>query len=42
LLKFARSFPNQREVTVFGPHYVEEVSPHAMGRALAEWIGGMA
>ncbi len=40
LLKFARSFPNQKEVTVYGGHFVQEVSPHAMGRALAEWIEG--
>jgi len=38
LLKFALSFPNQKEVRVYGPHFVQEVSPHAIGRALAEWI----
>ncbi len=38
LLKFVRGLKNQREVTVFGSHYVQEISPHAIGRALAEWI----
>jgi haloalkane dehalogenase len=37
-LDFARTFPNQKEVQVFGGHYVQEVSPQAIGRALAEWI----
>jgi len=38
MLEFVRGFRNQREVTVFGSHYVQEISPHAIGRALAEWI----
>jgi len=38
MLEFVRSFSNQREVTVYGGHYVQEVSPDAIGRALAEWI----
>lgn len=37
-LTFVRSFKNQTEVTVYGPHFVQEVSPHAIGRALAKWI----
>ncbi|GAB4330136.1 MAG: haloalkane dehalogenase [Dehalococcoidia bacterium] len=36
-LEFARSFPNQREVTVRGVHFVQEDSPHEIGQALAEW-----
>lgn len=31
LLDFAMSLPNQRVVTVYGPHLVHEVSPHAIG-----------
>jgi len=42
LLEYVRSFNNQEEVTVFGSHYVQEVSPHAIGRALAEWISRLA
>ncbi|MBS0418048.1 MAG: haloalkane dehalogenase [Proteobacteria bacterium] len=38
LLKFVRTFPNQKEVTLYGSHYVQEISPDAYGRALAEWI----
>lgn len=38
LLEWVRGFSNQREVTVFGTHYVQEVSPHAIGRAVADWM----
>ncbi|MGJ8689758.1 MAG: haloalkane dehalogenase [Gammaproteobacteria bacterium] len=38
LLDYIRSFKNQKEVTVFGSHYVQEVSPDAIGRALSEWM----
>jgi len=37
-LALAQSFPNQQEVTVYGGHFVQEVSPDAIGRALAAWI----
>lgn len=37
-LTFVRGFRKQTEVTVFGPHWVQEVSPGAIGRALAKWI----
>jgi haloalkane dehalogenase len=37
-LKFVRGFRKQTEVTVYGPHWVQEVSPTAIGRALAKWI----
>jgi haloalkane dehalogenase len=37
-LEFVRGFTNQTEVTVYGPHFVQEVSPDAIGRAIAEWI----
>ncbi|MGE3841271.1 MAG: haloalkane dehalogenase [Vicinamibacterales bacterium] len=37
-LAFVRGFKNQREVTVYGPHFVQEVSPDAIGRALAAWL----
>lgn len=38
LLEYVRGFDNQREVMAYGGHYVQEVSPHAIGRALAEWL----
>lgn len=38
LLNYVRGFDNQQEVTVFGSHYVQETSPHAIGRAIAEWL----
>ena len=37
ILDHARTFPNQKEVTVEGLHYVHEDSPHEIGEALAEW-----
>ena len=37
-LEFYRSFKNQTEVGVFGGHYVQEISPHSIGRSLAGWI----
>ncbi len=40
-LEFVRAFRNQTEVSVYGPHFVQEVSPDAIGRALAEWISAM-
>jgi haloalkane dehalogenase len=35
--EFCRAWPNQREVTVAGSHFIQEDSPHEIGRALAEW-----
>ncbi len=35
---FARTWPNQREVTVAGSHYVQEDSPHEIGDALHEFL----
>jgi len=42
LLEFVRGFSNQKEVTVFGSHFVQEISPDAIGRALAEWMSSGA
>lgn len=38
VLAFVRGFKHQTEATVFGPHFVQEVSPDAIGRALEKWI----
>ena len=35
--EFCRQWPNQREVTVKGVHFIQEDSPHEIGRALADW-----
>jgi haloalkane dehalogenase len=36
--QFARTFPNQREVTVKGIHYLQEDSPNEIATALREFI----
>ncbi|MCV6584154.1 MAG: haloalkane dehalogenase [Marinibacterium sp.] len=35
---FVRSWPNLTEVTVPGIHYIQEDSPHDIGRAIADWL----
>ena len=35
--EFCRSWPKQTEVTVEGSHFIQEDSPEAIGRAIAEW-----
>lgn len=35
--EFCRSWPNQREVTVRGTHFIQEDSPAEVGSAIAEW-----
>lgn len=35
--EFARSWPNQREVTVPGLHFLQEDSPDQLGAAIASW-----
>lgn len=37
-LTFARSWPNQREVTVAGRHFIQEDSPDEIGSALREFV----
>jgi haloalkane dehalogenase len=36
--EFCRSFPNQSEVTVKGRHFLQEDSPHEIGRAVASFV----
>ena len=36
--EFARSWPNQREVTVAGRHFVQEDSPTEIGDAIHDWL----
>ena len=35
---FCRTWPNQTEVTVAGNHFIQEDSPHEIGRAIAAWL----
>lgn len=37
-LEFCRMWPNRREVTVAGNHFVQEDSPDEIGEAIAAWI----
>ncbi len=36
--EFARSLPNQTEVTVRGSHFIQEDSPEAIAAAIADWL----
>lgn len=36
--EFVRSWKNVTEVTVKGTHFIQEDSPHEIGRALREWV----
>lgn len=38
---FCRTWPNQVERTVRGGHFLQEDSPHEIGRALAQWVAGL-
>jgi haloalkane dehalogenase len=38
---FCRTWPNQKEVTVKGIHFLQEDSPHQIGNAVAEFLKGM-
>jgi len=35
--EYCRHWPNQREVTVKGVHFVQEDSPNEIGAAIADW-----
>ncbi|MEX2479542.1 MAG: haloalkane dehalogenase [Gammaproteobacteria bacterium] len=41
LREFARSWKNQREVTVEGLHFIQEDSPDAIASALVDWVAGL-
>ena len=36
--EFCRNWPNQKEITVPGSHFIQEDSPHEIGQAIAEWV----
>ena len=37
--EFCRTWPNQREITVRGLHFIQEDSPAEIGRAVADFVG---
>jgi haloalkane dehalogenase len=39
--EFVRTWPNQREITVPGIHFIQEDSPHEIGEAIADWLAGL-
>ena len=39
--QFCRTWPNQREVTIKGSHFVQEDSPHQIGEAIADFLAGL-
>ena len=39
--EFCRTWPNQREVTVRGLHFIQEDSPDEVGHTLAEWYASL-
>ena len=39
--EFCRAWPNQREVTVPGVHFIQEDSPAEIGQAIADWYGSI-
>jgi haloalkane dehalogenase len=36
--EFCRTWPAQTEVTVAGNHFIQEDSPHEIGRAISKWL----
>ena len=40
--EFCRSWPNQREITVKGSHFIQEDSPGEIGRAVADFVSHLA
>jgi haloalkane dehalogenase len=38
IVDFCRGWPNQKEVTVRGIHYLQEDSPEEIGHAVADWL----
>ena len=39
--EFCRAWPNQREVTVPGYHFIQEDSPAEIGQAIADWLAAL-
>ena len=39
--EYCRTWPQQKEVTVPGKHFIQEDSPSEIGQAIAEWLKGL-
>ena len=39
--EFCRQWPNQKEVTVKGLHFIQEDSPDEIGTALSSWYANL-
>jgi haloalkane dehalogenase len=39
--EFCRTWPNQKEVTVKGLHFIQEDSPGDIGHAISGWVAGL-
>lgn len=39
--EFCRRWPNQKEVTVLGNHFLQEDSPDDIGEAISKWLGDL-
>ena len=39
--EFCRAWPNQREITVKGSHFIQEDSPAEIGQAVAAFLTGL-
>ncbi len=35
---FVRTWPNLKDVTVKGSHFIQEDSPNEIGKAISEWL----
>ena len=40
--EYCRTWPNQREVTVRGSHFIQEDSPQEIGRAIADFVSDLS
>jgi len=40
--EFARTWANQSEVTVSGSHFIQEDSPHEIGKAVSRWLSTLS
>ena len=38
---FCRTWPNQKEITVAGSHFIKEDSGAEIGEAITEWLAGL-
>ena len=39
--EYCRAWPNQKEITVKGSHFIQEDAPQEIGQAIAEFLQGL-